>query len=336
MKTVFMKSLNEIEFRDIALPGLDLHEARVRVDACGVCGTDITSALDGRPEAQTIGHEVAATVLEVGAGVTRVAPGQKVVLDSSSACGECDHCKNRRQDLCTNVISFFFKPYLGFAEEMLTPAISCVAYKDLSPEAACLAEPLGVSIDMTLLGQIELGSHVVVSGIGAIGLMAIRLAKMSGAERVYACSPSHSKAKIEAALKFGADEIIEIDKTDLATYKFAQAPDRFLVTSPPVTIPPMVQAAATGAIISYVGIKYGDGANITFDANDFHFKKLQLRGSFASPAMYTPMAVRLLENGSIDAKTLITHVFEMKDIAEALKVATTEKAKAIKVVLVNR
>lgn len=336
MNTAFMKSLSEVEFRDIALPKPEILEARIRVDACGVCGTDVTGALDGKTDFQPFGHEVAGTVLDVGGAVTRVKPGQKVVLDSSSACGECSNCKNRRQDLCASLVSFFFKPYLGFAQQMLTPAISCVPYQTLEPEHACLAEPLGVAIDMSLLAEIEVGSHVVVSGIGAIGLMAIRLAKLSGAEKVYACSPSHSKAKMEAALKFGADEIIEVDKTNVATHEFSQPPDRFLVTSPPATIPPMIKAAATGAIISYVGIKYGEGANITFDANEFHFKKLQLRGSFASPAMYTPMAVRLLENGSIDAAKLVTHVFELKDIAEALRVAATEKEKAIKVVVVSR
>ncbi len=63
---------------------------------------------------------------------------------------------------------------------------------------------------------------------------------------------------------------------------------------------------------------------------------MQLRGSYACPAMYTPFAVRLIANGTVDAKSLITHAFELKDMAEAMRVATEDRDKVIKVVVVNR
>jgi threonine dehydrogenase-like Zn-dependent dehydrogenase len=174
---------------------------------------------------------------------------------------------------------------------------------------------------------------VVVSGLGTIGLMALRLAKLSGAQKIYACGLSRSKAKNELAMKFGADEIIEIDKTPITEYKFSKAPDRFLISSPPQTIPNMVKVAAKGAIISYIGIKYGEGAALSFDANEFHFKKLQLRGSFASPALYTPMALNLLRNKRIDGKALISHRFPLDQIKEAMKIAAKDKERAVKVVV---
>jgi len=91
--------------------------------------------------------------------------------------------------------------------------------------------------------------------------------------------------------------------------------------------------AAKGAIISYIGIKFGDGANITFAANDFHFKKLQLRGSFASPALFTPMALNLLQRKLVDGKALITHTFPLAKIKEAMNVAANSKKDVIKVVV---
>lgn len=336
MKSVFIKSIDEVEHREVSLPMPEPTEIRIKVDACGICGSDVTFALDGKEQFEPIGHEVAGTIIEAGSAVDFLSTAQTFVLDSSTPCGRCLSCKDAKPEFCTDVKTFLYKPYHGVAEEMLSPAISAVPYDGLTPEVACLAEPLGVAIDLHRCSDIQIGSHVVVSGLGPIGLMALRLAKLSGAEKIYACDLSKSKIRLETALAFGADEIIEVDKTPIESYKFEKAPDRFLVTSPPKTIPPMVAAAGRGAIIAYIGIKFGDGASIAFDANDFHFKKLQLRGSFLSPALYTPAALRLLSNGLVDGNAMITHKFELADAKEALRVAAFEPDKAIKVVIVNR
>ena len=333
MKAAFMKNLDDIIIKETELARLEDHEVRIKVDACGICGTDVTSAMDGRGEYGSFGHEVAGTILEVGRAVGHLKVGQKVALDSSTPCGRCDNCHDARQELCTNVQSFFHTPILGFAEEMITPAIRAVPYEGLTPEVACLAEPLGVAIDMHRLGDIQIGSHVVVSGLGTIGLMALRLAKLSGAQKIYACGLSRSKSKNELALKFGADEIIEVDRTPVTEYKFSTRPDRFLISSPPQTMPDMFKVAATGAVISFIGIKFGEGATLSFDANEFHFKKLQLRGSYASPALYTPKALNLLRKKLVDGESLISHRFSLDQIKEAMTVAARDKEKAVKVVV---
>lgn len=335
VKAAFMKKLDDIVLRQVDMPDPEPHEVCLKVDACGVCGSDIITAQDGMGDYAPFGHEVAGTLVKVGSAVTDLSPGQKVVLDSASACGLCDNCKNCRQELCTNPTSFMLKPHFGFAAHILTPRVSCVTYNGLAADVASLAEPLGVAIDMHRVADIQVGSHVVVSGLGPIGLMALQLARLSGAEMIYACELSQAKARIELAKKFGADQIIEVDKTPLESVKFKQAPDRFLACSPPQTMPVMFDIAAKGAIISFVGIKYGQGATISFDANEFHFKKLQLRASYASPAMMTPQAVKLLASGHIDGKALISHRFKLDEIADAMRVACADTENVIKVVVVN-
>ena len=94
----------------------------------------------------------------------------------------------------------------------------------------------------------------------------------------------------------------------------------------------MIEIATSKAIISYIGIKYGEGSKITFDANRFHFKRLQLRGSFASPAMCTPLALELLKN-RINGKSLISHTFDLNDISKAVKVASFDIENSVKVVV---
>lgn len=332
MKTAFLKNLNDIQLRDVTLWPLEDREMRIHVDACGVCGTDVTAAHDGKDDYSPFGHEVAGTILELGRGVRGFKVGQRVAIESASACGECLKCKDTQQELCTNIQSFFFKTSFGFAQEMIVPAASAFLYDGITAGEASVSEPLGVAIDLHRLADIRIGSHVVVSGLGPIGLMALRLAKLSGAERIYACDLSTAKCRLDLAKKWGADEIIEADKTPLDKFKFSQAPDRFLVSSPPKTLPGMFKVAAKGAILSFIGIKFGDGANVTFDANEFHFKKLQLRASFASPALYTPMALNLITKRIVDASAVISHTLPLERIGEALKIASDPSA-SLKVIV---
>lgn len=331
MKSALKNGEGHVIIKDITLRPLQPGEIRVKVTACGICGTDLH--LGDSKEYSQFGHEIAGQVLECGSAVSCVKVGDEIALDSATPCGFCANCKNGQQELCTDIQSFFFTNSFGFAAEMIVPAICAVPNPGLDPAIATVSEPLGVAIDMHRLADIRMGSHVVVSGLGPIGLMALRLAKLSGAGKIYACDISKAKTRLQIAKEFGADEIIEVDKTPLATYKFEQAPDRFMVSSPPQTLPGMFQIAGKGAIISFIGIKFGDGASISFDANDFHFKKLQLRASFASPAMYTPQALNLLKSKAINGERLVTHRFPLDKMADALACART-CADAVKVVVI--
>ena len=336
VRAALFRSPADVILRGRELPAPGPEEVIVEVDACGICGTDLTAIFEGRAEYENFGHEVAGRIVETGSKFDSIPLNTRVVLESSSACGVCAHCRNMQQELCSNVTSFWPKGYFGFAERMPSPGISAVPYDGLSPGVASLSEPLGVALDMHRLTDIRQDSVVLVSGLGPIGLMAVRLAKLSGARRIYAVSYSRLKVRNETALKFGADELILEDKTPVATFRFPEKPDRFLVTAPPQVLPSMFQIAAKGSILSYIGIKNGEGAKISFDANEFHFKKLQLRASFASPAMLTPLALTLLKDGAVDGEALITHRFGLEEMPEAVRVACFEKETCIKVVMVRR
>jgi threonine dehydrogenase-like Zn-dependent dehydrogenase len=298
------------------------------VEACGICGTDIhTGAGDG----PVTGHEIAGTVLELGPGVEGLAPGAKVALDSSTPCGRCSACKNARQELCTNLKSFWGASF-GFCPEMTAPALCALPSEGLVPQIACLQEPLGVAIDMVRLAAIEPGQNVLLMGSGPIGLMALPLIRRAGARRVFATGFRRRRARMECALKLGADVFIDPGETALTGFKFGCPIDRIIVTSPPPTLSDAFAVAAKGAIISFIGIGQGEEAFCRFDVNAFHFKKLQLRASFASPALYGPMALDLLREKVVDGNALISHVFPLDRIAEAFQVAARDPS-AIKVVI---
>lgn len=328
------KQGSDIVLKNIERPALTPDHIRVRIDACGICGTDLQKKA-GEAKEQPFGHEVAGTIVETGAHVTELAVGQRVVLESSSACGRCVNCRDARQELCLDFKSFWSSPSLGFAEEMISPAICAIPYEGLTPEVACLQEPLGVAIDMVRLAEITPGSNVLLIGPGPIGLMALQLARHAGARRVFVSGLKRDRpGRGELAKRLGADAFIETDTTPLEGYDFGCLIDRVMVTAPPRMLGSAIKVAAKGGIISYIGIEYGSGAVCSFDANEFHFKKLQLRGSFAAPALYGPIALRYLREGVVDGEALISHRYPLDHLSEAYRTAQQDPT-AVKVVVTN-
>ena len=328
MRAAFRKG-KSIVIRDTVLPPLQTGQIRLKVDACGVCGTDVHSSSEAEEQ---FGHEIAGTILECGNGVTTLREGQRVVLDSATPCGRCDACRNAVQELCTDIQSIWFVPSFGFAEEMIAPAICAIPYEGLTPEVACLQEPLGVALDMVRLAEITPESNVLIMGQGPIGLMATALVKRAGARRIFVSQTASRTKRVALAGQFGADLCLDPAVTDLATYDFGCKIDRLLVTAPPKVLPTAFKAASKGAIISFIGIAFGEATNVTFDVDAFHFKKLQLRASFASPAQFGPRALQCLKEGVVDGEAMVTHRFPLDQLGEAIRVSLSDPG-AVKAVI---
>ncbi|MCF6175891.1 MAG: alcohol dehydrogenase catalytic domain-containing protein [Victivallaceae bacterium] len=330
MKSAF-RCKSEVFIDNLALRQLQDDEIRLKVDACGICGTDIFA--NESQKAEQFGHEIAGTIMELNTSDPRLQVGQQVVLDSATPCGRCNSCRNAKQELCSDLQSIWCIPSFGFSEEMLAPAISAIPYHDLSPEVATLQEPLGVAIDLVRLAEITPDSNVLIMGAGPIGLMALALAKHHGVKNVFVSDFKNKTGRMQVAQQFGAAAFIDPNETLLNDYDFKCDIDRVLVTSPPPTLNSAFKVATKGAIISFIGIGHGDAAFCKFDVNDFHFKKLQLRASFASPALFGAQALQYLNQGIVDGEALISHRFPLENIAKALETAKNDPT-AVKVVII--
>jgi len=332
MRAAFRRG-SAITVREVDPPRVGPGQVRVRVTACGICGTDVHADTAGASQERTFGHEVAGTIAACGEGVRGLEVGQRMVLESATACGRCANCRNTRQELCTDIQSFFYLGSFGFADEMLSPAACVIPCDDLSPEVACISEPLGVAIDLVRLADITPTSNVLLLGAGPIGLMALALARRLGARRVFVSEYGTQTARCRLARAWGADAVIDPSRDAVKDADFGCAIDRVLVTAPPATLPTAFAVAAKGGLIAFIGIAAGGDPSCTFDANAFHFKKLQLRASFASPALYTPMALQYLREGVVDGEALISHRFPLDRMAEAMTTAQSDP-EAVKVVVV--
>jgi len=333
MQAAFRRG-QEVFLREIDRAELKPDHVRVRVAACGVCGTDLhVDPAAGDAERIMTGHEIAGTVTEVGPAVRGLKVGQRIVLDSATPCGRCEACRNARQELCTDIQSYWTDGSFGFAPEMVAPAICAIPCEDLTPEVACLQEPLGVAIDLVRLSDLQITSNVLILGQGPIGLMATALARRAGVRRLFVTEFKERTRRVELARRFGADAVLDPRDTPIEQHDFGCAIDRILVTAPPRALPGAFAAAAKGGIVSFIGIEHGTGATCSFDANAFHFKKLQLRASFASPALFGPLALQYLREGVVDGPALISHRFPLAQIAQAIASARNDPT-AVKVVVI--
>jgi L-iditol 2-dehydrogenase len=330
MKAAF-KSPQGVGIREIPAEAPAADEVRIRVEACGICGTDL-SLHDAPAEGGRFGHEMVGTVLELGRHVRGLEVGQRVAIDSATPCGRCPACRDARQELCADIQSFFFTGRFGFAEEACVPAVSAMPCAGLDPAVASLQEPRGVAIDLVRLVDLTIASNVLVLGAGPIGLMAVALARRAGVRRLFVGELGSRPRRLEVARQFGADEVFDPEREAPSAKDFGCAIDRVLVTAPPPALPGAFAAAAKGGIVSFIGIGHGEGAFCRFDANAFHFKKLQLRASFASPALFGNEALRCLREGVVDGPALVSHRFPLADIACAMDVARADAA-ALKVVI---
>lgn len=335
MKAAYVKSPFEVEVREFPVREMKDEEVFIHVKACGICGHDLSVANSEAKDWKPFGHEVSGIVEKTGKNVNHVKQGDKVVLETGTYDRFSKAARNGRPELDNNGPNFWETGPMGFADYIIVPRETVVPFEKMSFEEASMIEPLGVALDMVYTADIKLNDDVLVIGLGPIGLMALQLAKIMGARNIYAAELAQSKKRIEIAQQFGAT-VIKTDQESLKTYQFPRGGvDKVLVSAPPKLIESAVEITNWGGIIAFIGIEYGPNANITFDANTFHFNKIQLRSSFASPALYFPRCIELVEAGIIDLKPLIGKTFPLDDLQKELKSLVEDKATALKSIMIN-
>jgi len=337
-KGLFGKKYLDIEEReqDIGQPGDD--HVVVQIKACGVCGTDINFVRDWPDEHMPLGHEIAAEVIDIGKNVVTVKKGDRVIIEDCSMCGICENCKCGHPEFCRNMYDLEGQP--GMGQYMSVRYNSLNKFEDMDFVTACLTEPLAVSLTAVLTAEIPVAGSVVVLGNGPLGLMAARLAKLRGAGFVAltglpADNPS-AQARFAAAEAFGCDLTLETGKQsveDEIKKKFPNGVDRIIVSSPPESLNDAFPIIRFGGIITFFGLHFGGKNKVEVDVNDLIFRKITLRPTFAEPAINFPVSNRLLKEGLVDGKQLITHTFGFDNAKETMSAIIDGSQPIIKAVI---
>jgi threonine dehydrogenase-like Zn-dependent dehydrogenase len=206
VRAVSLVDAERLEVVDIPAPEPGAGELLLRVSACGICGSDLTSYKRGL-FLGVPGHEVAGVVEAVGPGVARWRGGEPAVLQPSAGCGECGECRGGSYHRCIESLTGrgATRPG-GYAELMAARADRLRPLPDgIAPEVACLAEPLSVAIHGIRRVGLRAGEHAVVLGLGSIGLLALAGLRWLGAGRTFGVDPVDVRRELAAGL--GAEAV---------------------------------------------------------------------------------------------------------------------------------
>jgi alcohol dehydrogenase len=318
-------------------------DAIVRIDSSTICGSDL-HILKGDVPAVTpgtiLGHEAVGTVVEVGAAVTTIAAGDRVLVSCITSCGRCRYCKGGQYGQCIGGGGWIFGHLIDGlqAEFARVPFADTSVYKipaGLSDEQVLfLADILPTAYEVGVLnGRVEPGDTVAIVGAGPIGLAAIMTAKLHTPGRIIAIDLDDSR--LEKALEFGADVTINNGDED-AVAKVMEltgglgADAAIEAVGVPATFELCTELIRPGGRVANVGV-HGECATL-------HLEKLWIRDVTITTGLVdtrtTPTLLRLIEGGRLDPTVFATHHFPLADTMDAYDVfSAAAETHALKVVL---
>ena len=215
MKVVYVEEPGKIEIREKEMPTLKKGEALLKIKYCGICGADVATFTGNQPFTtypRIPGHEFSAEIVEIEENDRGLKVGDIVTANPYFNCGHCYSCERGIVNACTDNQTMGVQRDGSFAEYVAMPIERIYPGKGLSAKTLALIEPFSIGYHAVSRGHVKPGHKVLVIGAGAIGIFAAVSAKLKGAE-VYISDVFEKR--LENALKFGVDGIIDVSKEDL-------------------------------------------------------------------------------------------------------------------------
>lgn len=329
-----------IEEVDVRQPADD--EVMIRVKAVGVCGSDIHFYKEGKigkfivEKPLILGHEASGEIVEVGKGVKERKVGDRVAIEPGIPCRRCEYCKSGRYNLCPDMKFLSCPPYDGFfVEYVVVPwDFTFILPEGISFEEGAMVEPLSVAMQAGKRAGIKAGDSVAVLGAGPIGLCTLQMAKAFGASPIIITDVS--AARLEAAKKMGADYTINVKQEDPVERILDITQGRgvditFECAGQVTTTQSTPYITKPGGVITLVGVTSEEVYPMPM-LEIAHMRELDVRGVFRYANVH-PLTVKLLGEGKLDAKSLITHHFPLDRCQEALEFVDKNKDVVIKAVV---
>ncbi|AQZ65140.1 Threonine dehydrogenase and related Zn-dependent dehydrogenases [[Actinomadura] parvosata subsp. kistnae] len=294
-------------------------EVTIDVAYCGICGSDLHEYADGphaipvgepHPESGVaaplvLGHEFCGTVRAAGAGVTGLAPGDRVAVEPHYRCGSCPRCRAGEYNICRHFGFAGLMGHGGLAERATVPAYMLHRLPDaVSLEQAAVFEPAAVALHAVRRAGIRPGESVAVLGLGPIGLLVTRLAARCGAGRIVAAD--RSPARRELALRMGAAatgadlaEVTEGEGVDVA-FEAAGSPD---------TLRACLAATRRGGRVMLLGLT----GTITLDAFALVNNEQTIMTSVGYRDAY-PELTRMVAEEGVDLAGIVTSTIPLDHV----------------------
>lgn len=345
MKAARLYGTRDMRVTEVDRPQAGRDEVVIRIAYAGICGTDI-EIYTGRmpfiklgliPLPQTLGHEWAGVIDEVGEGVTEFRPGDRVTGDVTISCRVCPWCKAGRYNICPNRRSVgVIRKDGAFAEYLVMPAYHVYHVPDhVSLEEAALTEPASCAVHAVRRLGIEPGDRVAVVGDGTLGLLALQAARAAGAGRVVVIG-SHDE-KLAVARQLGAHATVNRhrDNTVQAPLDLFDGKIEGVIEASGNTaaLGPALKLLRPGGRIVVISLYHEPVPDVDMAA--MVANEVTLTGTLAGPTVF-PGLLRLMATGTITTGPLITHRLPLPGIPEAFRSIEARSDLSIKKMVVIR
>jgi L-iditol 2-dehydrogenase len=344
MKSLVLSEYSHLELADLPVPQVGRDEVLVRVEACGICGSDV-HGYDGstgrRIPPIVMGHEAAGTVEAVGADVKNYSKGDRVTFDSTVYCGECEYCVRGQINLCDNrevigVSCGDYRRHGAFAEYVVVPErIMYPLPKDFSFDEAAMLEAVSVGMHGVKVSNVVGGETALVIGAGMIGLLTLQAAKAAGCKRVLIADVDATRLKL--ANEVGADEVLNCSGAELVAEVMRLTNGRGVdlaleAVGRNETVAGAIDCTRKGGTVTLIGNIVPE---VTLPLQKVVVRQLRLQGSCASSGEY-PEAIELIASGKIQVKPLITAVASLEEGPRWFERLHSREPNLMKVILTPR
>lgn len=329
MKAVLYYGPGNIKYEETRIKPLSKGEILVRVMAALTCGTDVKTFRRGHPVLiknipSGFGHEFSGIVEKIGEDVKNIQVGDRVVCANSAPCGECFYCKKGEYNLCENLdlLNGAYAEYIVVPERIVKKN-TLIIPDSLSFEKAAFCEPLANVVHGAERTEIKPGQSVGVIGIGPIGLMFARIAKLKGA-RVIAAGRNPQKLKLAEEFSY-ADEVVDLKKYPNPEKIFKEFSDEkrgLDVVVECVGLPEIWELAFScvrpgGTVHFFGGCK--SGSKVSFDTTKMHYGDIKLMSVFHHTPKYFRQALDLIASGEVEVEKLITAELPLEKVEYAMQ-----------------
>jgi L-iditol 2-dehydrogenase len=319
MRAARSLSLDEVRVEELPDPAAGPGEVVCRIDACGVCGTDVIDWYVERKLPAVLGHEPSGVVTAVGDGVAGVRVGERVALHHHVPCGECRRCRRGHETLCEGFREGNLDPG-GFAEQVRVPAElvpELLPIGELDAVVATFVEPLGCVLRSQDRARLRPGDSLLVVGAGTQGLLQIHAAHARGVEVVWVREPRPERlalAEAAGAERHGNEPV------DVA----------IVCTPSPDAIAAAAGALAPGGSLCLYAPPSPERP-LELDGERLYFGEWDVTASYSAGPGDVRAALGLLASGRIDVAPLVSHRLGLDDVGRALEL--TRSGEALKAVV---
>jgi len=337
MRAAMYYANDDVRIVDLPTPRVGPGEILVRVKASGICGSDVMEWYRKPKAPLVLGHEIAAEVVQAGAGADSVKVGDRVFVSHHVPCGSCRYCLAGHETVCDTLRTTNFDPG-GFAEFVRVPAINVKhgvfpLPREISDDEATFVEPLACVIRGQRLAGFRPGGTMLVLGSGVAGLLHIKLAKAAGAAKVIATDVVEFRKA--AARKAGADVVVD-GREDVPT-RVKEANEGNLAdlvitcTGAPKAIAQGLASVDQGGTVLFFA-PIDPAAKVEIPFNDIWREEVTMTSSYGGSPQDIRESIALLREKRVGVNDLITHVLPLDQAAEGFRLVAQAR-ESIKVVL---